>query len=305
VADNTRRNQILTLAGFGVLVVAGLAWFGFKSFQQVPAFSDLPDAWFVRAIHADAQDWRLDGAPEVEIEAKGPVILKVIPQDRADVAVTLQASPEAAPAALPARPVGPIMVGAGGKTPCPLTEPAEAPVLTVMTPRRLALRVTGPVWADVGPAEAVMIVAGGCGAWRIGPTGRLWLNQDGAARFDIAATGEARVSTDGAAAVTFGRIEHGLDALVRGPGKLNAEAMTGQLDAEVWGRGRIDLGPGFAAKARLFVKGPGKIALRGEAGSATAEARVGGQIRIRAVRGGAAAGGDVEMGRPSAPLSGL
>jgi hypothetical protein len=113
------------------------------------------------------------------------------------------------------------------------------------------------------------------------------------------------LSLRGGSSANVRSIARGLDAVVRGPGRVHVGRLDGLLDADLWGRGRVDIDNGFIARAQLFAKGPGHIFIRGEAGAVTAEARMTAKVRITAARGLVSGAGDVEIGRPNAKIIGF
>jgi len=158
--------------------------------------------------------------------------------------------------------------------------------------------------ASIGPAERLQIISQGCAAWRIADAGQLWASIEKGSltggriedlRLNLRGSGTARVDT----------AARSVDLVSRGPAKTAIGRLDGMIDAELWGRGQLDLGSGFAGEARLWIKGKGQILDHGEAGKVEAEARLGGKIRIRATRGVVSGAGDIQVGSPKAPLTGF
>ncbi|MDB5453160.1 MAG: hypothetical protein JWO33_1738 [Caulobacteraceae bacterium] len=262
--------MLFAIASAGVMIA--LAWI---KFERPPAYGDLPADWFDRPARADPASWTLPGAGVLEIN--GPVRVRIVPEPRADVTVG------PAPAGVSVRRVGTVTtIAAEGPHRCPAA--SEGPVVEVRAPLDLIVRTNGPVSADVGPTRTLMLASRGCG------------------RLVAQGAETARISTRGAARVELGRVSRGLDAVVRGPGRLKVAELNGGVDGEAWGRGTIDIGPGFTGQARFFAKGAGHIYDRGQAGAVIAEARMMARIRIAVARGLITGAGDVEVGRPDAPI---
>lgn len=264
-----------------------------------PAYTDFTDAFYDRPIHQSPSGWTLEGAKALTIVVRGPIHLVVTPEDRADI--QLLAGGVAVPADKDAD--GRLLIGTDAKAPCPMTD-APAETLALRVPRDTALHVEGPAWGDIGAARNLILDTKGCGRWSVAPVaGRLWLAHKGKGAIEAAGAGEVRVRLNGGE-VRLGAVEHSLDALLQG-GALSVQTLNGNLGAEVQDDGTLEAEAGFVAKSQLFANGSGHIFLRGEAGSVTAEAYGRAKIRVARMHGNAELTGDVEIGRPSAPLTGF
>jgi hypothetical protein len=286
--------RLAVYLGLGLATVAGLVAYGFYTLNAPPTWSDLPPDWFERPATQDPATWRLPGASELKLELRG-VRLKIIPEDRQAASFSVEGA--AHPLLLSPDAEGRIVLGGGRDARCPFTEIDNTQTIVVRTPRDVTIRTSGAFTAEVGPARSLMIADSGCGVWRVGGApARLWIGQSGDGLVEAGTAGEVRVFSKGAT-VRLDRTTRSLDAVVRGPGRLQIGAAEGAINAQAWGRGRIDVASGFTSDARLFVKGPGRISHLGTIGALTAEARMHGKVKVAHVRGLASGSGDIDVAR--------
>jgi hypothetical protein len=276
-----RRRWTVFYLLFALAAAGGLGLVAWLNFERPPAFADLPEGWFDRPARGDPASWTAPGAGVLEVEADGPVRLHIVPAEAAEVRT------RALPSGIEAQaiPGGLRLAAKVGGSNCPAD--AQGPIVEVQTPSDLIVRTRGPVSAAIGSVRTLMVSARGC------------------AHFEVERVDAARLSLRGRSSAEFSNIARGLDAVVRGPGRVHVGRLNGVLDADLWGRGRVDVDSGFIARAQLFAKGPGHIHIRGEAGAVTAEARMTAKVRIAAARGLVSGAGDVEIGRPNAKISGF
>jgi hypothetical protein len=295
-----RRGRLLTFGLFAVAAVLAIAAYAYFRFEQPPGFTELPDGWFVRPGREPAE-WPAPNDAVAVFETGGALNLQIIAEDRQDVAVFLAGSSGVTPYPIGAG--GKILINSDVKARCPATPRTDAPTLIARTPRSARIEITGAVAASAGPAERLQIVSHGCVNWRLASADRLWaaIDQGGAVHVDR--VDDVRLNLRGRASASIGSVARSLDLVSRGPVAVSVGHLDGMVDAELWGRGHLDIGPGFAGEERLWIKGPGQILDHGEAGKVEAEARLRGKIRIRATRGVVSGAGDIQVGSPKAPLS--
>jgi hypothetical protein len=272
------RARLAAYLALGLFTVAGLVGYGVYTLNSPPTWSDLPLDWFERPALQDPATWRMPGAKVVQLDLRG-VRVKVIQEARQDVHIEG-------------------LTTATTSAKCPGEVREDAPLVVVHTPMNVVIHSTGVFAAEAGGGEELMVSNKGCGVWRItGVHRRLWLFQDGPGQIHAPSAEEVRVSSQGESLIRLAGVTRSLDAVVRGPGHLELGAAEGAINAQAWGRGRIDIASGFTSEARLFVKGPGWISHLGTVGALTAEARAGGKVRVAHVRGIASGSGDIEVSR--------
>jgi hypothetical protein len=298
------RGRLITFGLFAIGAAAAMAGYAVLNFEQPPGFSELPDGWFVRSGR-DPAAWTAPGANALEVTTSGALNLEIIPEDRAEVAALLKPANGAPPQTLRPGPDNAFVIATDARARCPATRRADAPTLVLRTPRSVQVRTRGAIAADVGPAERLQIISTGCAAWRVTSANQLWAALAKNASLRGGRVEDARLNLRGRSVAEVETIGRSLDLVSRGPGRVAVGRLDGMVDAELWGPGRLDVGSGFAGQERLWVKGRGHIFHRGEAGIVSAEARLGGKIRIRQARGVISGAGDVEVGRPNAPVAGF
>jgi hypothetical protein len=288
--------RIAFFIGFGLIAAAAVAAYGWLTFEQPPGFSELPQSWFARPSSADPGDWRLPGAVEVKIETLGFARLQIVPEDRADIAAS---------GPFTRRADGALVVTGLGRNGCHAPQGPKIPVVALHTPRSLTVRAKGPFAAEIGPAQGLLIDSDGCADWRVASAQTLWIAERDGAQVRAGPVVDLRLARWGAGEDRIAATSRTADVVVHGKGSVLLAKAYGIVEAAVWGGGRIDIGPGFVGRERIWVKGPGRVLHHGQAGEVTGEARHGGKIRVHQATGVITGSGDIQVGRPATPLAGL
>lgn len=302
-ADARKRLYIAGAAmAVAALVVGGAV---FKLMLSTPPTTYLPQGWFDRPASQDPKTWRLAGAGPAAVldldfsRAAGRV--RIVAEDRADIAVSYDRPADAAAFAVATGPQGASVRG--------LIEGdceslgAALPQATIHAPRRLTVRATGAVAGEVGETEALLLSNTGCGRWRTAPAAaELWLVQSGPGEILAASARDARVVAGSRGAVEIGLVSHGLDAVVTGKASLKAADVRGGADVEAWRGGQVRIAGGFTGVARFFAQN-GAIRDGGLVGGLTAETEGKSEIAVAQVRGTVSGDTDVQFGRPGKPLA--
>ena len=317
-ARPTRICQRLGAAVVAVISVAGAAtaWAA-----QAPTFVDAPgvtsgpsgftdggaettrdlDVGASLALSAqtgDAANLGAFAADTVELRSV-MAILKVLPEDRGDIAVSVQGGTSQparsvqaslidgglvidgglgeAPHRCRARFTGQGAAVAPGLAPVPA---ADLPVIILHTPRDLKLVVRGVVAAEIGDLRSGDIRIDGCGDARIGDVARdLTVTLNGFGDVDVGqVSGGLAAALEGVGDLTIRSVRADAALRLAGEGDLTTGALAGALDARMIGggvmtvasvgagatvrapgSGRVDLGP---VKAYARIEGDGSSHVR-------------------------------------------
>jgi hypothetical protein len=202
-------------------------------------------------------------------------ILKVIPEDRTDVAVTVSGGPSLPP--LKARQTGDRLILDGGLTHrvrhCEDGERFEVVVsgmgavskedlthIELRVPRTVKLAVADGVRAEIGPSDAAEISFAGCAGGTIDAVkGRLEISSAGSGDISAGAAGSAKVSLAGSGAITLGDVAQGLEASIAGSGSAKAHSVAGPVSASIAGSGDVEIAGGAVSKADISIAGSGDV----------------------------------------------
>ncbi len=203
--------------------------------------------------------------PTLKIE-NAAVRVVVIPEARADLAVSVRAGAARLPAVKVSR-QGAVTIIDGGLTPGLVDRmkgrPAAAdcegtmvvagggrwradqlPVVTVRAPMTVKIESVGAVLGQVGAADYVSLNDKGCGDWALGDTPNLSLVHDGAGTVrarQVTAGLAVQVNGAGTVIVAGGFTAHA-DLLVKGKGRIDHKGTIGQLNGAVNGAGLVTVG---------------------------------------------------------------
>lgn len=301
IGERNLRAALIAAAVIGV-VVGSLYWQ--RTREAPPTHTDLPPEWFLRPATQDPSGWRLRGAPALTLNfEQSAARVLVIPENRPDIAAAFE-NPGDSSAFQVARRGADVAVTGGVKASGCASSAEGLPTIILRTPLSVEIRAEGAVVGAVSGAESLILTQDGCGAWTLtGASQDLWLAQQGPGQIAVAKAGRVRAAVDGSGEITVRHAEGGLDGFIHGEGRIRAGQVDAQLDADVRGRGRIEIESGFVGRARAFVQGRGLIRDRGAIGGLTAHTRHGGTIQATQVRGAVIGRGEVQFGRPKAPLT--
>lgn len=157
---------------------------------------------------------------------------------------------------------------------------ADAPLITIRTPRDIEVEAGGAVWGAIGRADRVELSSAGCGDWTVanvegelsvsvagsgdihaGRSERLNLSVAGSGSVRAAHTGNTDVSIAGSGDVRLAEVEGSLDVSIAGSG--DVEVVAGRistLDASIAGSGDVSVG-GETRDADVSIVGSGDVRL--------------------------------------------
>lgn len=249
-------------------------------------------------------------ADEVEIRNAVARVV-VIPEDRADIQVTVDQGSSGLPAIEVSRRGDEVIIEgglrrriqncrsdvfAGDPTQIPSgvsvevrnhgrVEMAQAPLIVIRTPMNVDIDADGAVWGAVGRANSVELGAGGCGDWSVG-------NVQNGLSIAIGGSGDVRAGTAQALEVAVGGsgdVRTGAvtsaDLAIGGSGDITVGSIDGSIDVAIGGSGEVRINGGRAPAMDIAIGGSGTVIFAGEAGDVDATIAGSGDIRIGRVTG--------------------
>lgn len=177
----------------------------------------------------------------------------------------------------------------------------DMPQIIVHTPRQVQVKASGAVFGTVGRGAGVELSNAGCGDWTLG-------NQNGLLRISLAGSGDLRAGDSAAADVHIAgssdaylhAARGGLVVSIAGSGDVNANEVDGPLTAKVTGSGDVKVRGGAVSNMRATVAGSGDVSFGGVAQSLEASIAGSGDISAAKVTGSVvkhiAGSGDVTVG---------
>jgi hypothetical protein len=248
---------------------------------------------------ASAETYRAAGA-RVEHAA---AIVTVIPEDRADVDVSIAPGPRLTAPRVRLDGATVVIDGGlrnrlrgctsmwGGRTHVRIAGIGavardELPRITLRTPRSLDLEIGGAVYATVGASQGGEITLNGCGDTEIGEAaGGLDVNLNGSGDVDAERVrGTLTAALNGSGELRVARADAEAALRLNGSGDLSVGDVGGAVDARVNGSGRVRVGAS-GGSANLALNGSGDIDAGAVAGALDVELRGSGSVDVASVEG--------------------
>lgn len=255
-------------------------------------------------------------AASVRIENAAAVV-QVIPEDRANVEVSITAGGRLAAPSVRAT-GGELLIDGGLRNRirgCGTWGGAEGariaglgvvgrdalPRVTVRVPRALAYTAGGAVFTTIGASSGGEVTVNGCGDANVGAaSGALDLTLNGSGDIDAARAGGALNATlNGSGSLRVQRADAAATLRLNGSGDLDVGDVGGALDARLSGSGSLEVGAA-RGNARLVLNGSGDVEAGAIAGALDAELRGSGSVTVASVAGEHAAldlssSGDIDV----------
>jgi hypothetical protein len=229
-------------------------------------------------------------------------IISVVPEDRADIAVTI--TPGSAKAPLPKLVAGGDQlrieggVKGGWAQSCrrgdkpeslrlrygagPALRAQDLAQITVRTPRTLALNIANDAFTEIAPSAGGEVRTAGCGRTSLGVAGgRLILRLDGSGDIVAAGAQTASLTLDGSGDVEIGAVKGALQARLDGSGDIKVNTVAGAADLALNGSGDIKL---VSAQAGLnaLLNGSGDIVVERAQGDVRLQLDGSGDVGVKA-----------------------
>jgi hypothetical protein len=259
----------------GGIVLAVLVALGAYLHDHVSiSFDDEDWDGFRKAAHVAPAPGRLSETyAETAVRIRGAAaVVRVVAEERADVAVTIE-NPGQAPMPQVERRDGKVIIDgrlsrridcrsdgrvrlAGYGT----LSREQLPVISIRAPRDLDLGFGGAVEGEIGAAQSLDLSLSGCGDTRAADiAGRLEVRNQGSGDFTAGTSQSADIAVAGSGSVKLGAISESLDATVAGSGDVEAASLNGALDVSTQGSGEVVVRGGAVTDASASIMGSGSV----------------------------------------------
>lgn len=169
---------------------------------------------------------------------------------------------------------------------------AEMPVITVRTPRNVDVSVGGAVKSDIGAAAAADLSFSGCGDATVADVaGALDLSSAGSGDVTVGNAASATISAAGSGDATLAAVAGKLEVSVAGSGSVMAESVAGPLDVSIAGSGDVTVAGGAVTDADISIAGSGDVSVTGNVAKLDVSIMGSGDVTVR----GAAASVDANI----------
>jgi hypothetical protein len=252
----------------------------------------------------------------------------VIPEDRADVAVTVVRADPRLPLRVHEGGGGVTVVDGGSRRQwwrmvmggqvarCPgFSERAslqvmgvgaftrdQLPQIVIRTPRQVRVQSHGAVLGSIGRSESLALSIAGCDHWTLANVrGDLDLHDAGSGGVRAGSAGRASVKIAGSGDIALGQVARGLKVGIAGSGDVRAAEASGPLEVDIAGDGDVRVGGGHASAVKVTIAGSGDVDYGGVADSLDVSIAGSGDISVAKVTGtvnkSVAGSGHVTYGR--------
>jgi hypothetical protein len=161
----------------------------------------------------------------------------------------------------------------------------DLPVITVHVPMNANVSAGGAVFGEIGPSASLVFANAGCGDWKVADV-------RGTARFNLAGSGDVHADSAGDARVNiagsgdlFFESAGGLNVHIAGSGDVRGRAVNGPIDAKIAGSGDVFVEGGRASDVSAAITGSGDLRFKGEAGAVNASIVGSGNVDVARVTG--------------------
>lgn len=163
---------------------------------------------------------------------------------------------------------------------------ADAPLIVVRTPRDVDVSAGGAVFGSVGRgARSLELGSAGCGGWTVA-------NVDGPVSLNVGGSGSIRAGTSSALSVNVGGsgsiragATRGLEANIGGSGSVLVASVTGDVETAIGGSGGVRIGGGRIGRLSAAVAGSGSVDAEAPVGDVSASIVGSGSVRVASVSG--------------------
>jgi hypothetical protein len=230
----------------------------------------------------------------------GVAVVKIIPEDRADIAVSLSGAGTQGLAAPVVRLEGGVLVldgnlgnrlqrcnGEGVDVQDVGQVTAQtAPQIVVRMPRAVTADIRSGGMADIGPAESLDWRISGCAPSKAGDvTGAATIRKSGSGMLQLVGANALDLDLAGSGVVDVGGVRESLDVRMAGSGEVIAASVTGSLSADLAGSGSLTVRTGKITKADLEIAGSGTVQIVAPISALDVSAMGSGTVRVEGVVG--------------------
>jgi hypothetical protein len=204
-------------------------------------------------------------ATEVRIE-NARAVVEIIPEERADISVTLQAPGTAKPMGARVDAGALILDGGlrGGLRRCSTEEADSFARVLIRMPENVELTVSDAVVAKIGDAQSLQLSASGCGPITFADVkGNVEISSAGSGDISGGDVQSATVRLAGASDLKLGEVRQDLSVSVAGSGEVVVGRVAGALNAEIAGSGDVEVAGGGMRALDASIAGSGAVTVRG------------------------------------------
>jgi hypothetical protein len=264
-------------------------------------------------------------AATLEIQ-NAAVRVVVIPEERADVSVTVVHANPRLPLKVLTGPLGEAVVDGGlgygwfwqRPVTCGPAGPGgwmdvfgvgrvayeDLPQVVARVPMDAHVRSGAAVFGAVAAADSLDLDSAGCGEWVVDDVRhQLSVRNSGSGRVRAGTAGEMALSASGSGSIATRAAARGLDARVSGSGGLRIERASGPVQARVSGSGDIEIDGGAATELAARTTGSGDVVFKGVAEDVQSDLSGSGRVSLGQVTQslgvGISGGGGVTVGQLS------
>lgn len=163
---------------------------------------------------------------------------------------------------------------------------ADAPVITIRSPRKVLVKAGGAVAGTIGAGGAdVSLGSAGCGDWQVGDaTGELNVSVAGSGDVVAGRSAALNANVAGSGDIKAGATRE-LAGNIAGSGMIEVASVDGPIAANIAGSGDIRVLAGQASSLSANVMGSGDVDFRGRAADVSANVAGSGDIRVAEASG--------------------
>lgn len=248
-----------------------------------------------------ATGWAAAGTAEAQTslvirEAAGRVV--VLPEDRADVSVTVTQPASALPRIMQSRDGDRLILDGhiGRNVNCRTGRDRQTeisgdfgrvtadqlPQIVARVPRDARVSAGPAVWGEIGRAQSTTLNLAGCGDWFVAHvSGPLQVNVAGSGDVRAGNAESARLRVAGSGDVRVRTVSGELTADIGGSGDVRVEQVNGAVRARIAGSGDIAVDGGRTPDLRAQIAGSGDVRFNGRAERVTAQIAGSGNVTVR------------------------
>ena len=161
----------------------------------------------------------------------------------------------------------------------------DLPVITVHVPMDAKITAGEAVFGEIGPTRSLSLGSGGCGDWKVADVqGLVHVGLGGSGSVHLQRSGSGDFSIGGSGNVFLASTGE-LHANIGGSGNVKAGSVHGALSVNIGGSGNVVVDSGETPKINANIAGAGDIIFKGTAGAVAASIVGSGDVNVRRVTG--------------------
>lgn len=162
---------------------------------------------------------------------------------------------------------------------------ADLPVITAHVPMDARIAAGEAVFGEVGPTRSLSLGSGGCGDWKVADVqGLVHVGLGGSGSVHLQRAGSGDFSIGGSGNVFIASTGE-MHVNIGGSGNVKVGAVNGPLNANIGGSGNVVVEGGESPKISANIAGSGDVVFKGTAGAVAASIVGSGDVNVRQVTG--------------------